>query len=63
MSNNMMLQQFPKFMQEMRGKDPNEMINQLISSGQINQQQLNQVQQQAQQMDGMFDQFKSMFHF
>lgn len=63
MSNNMMLQQFPKFMQEMRGKDPNEMINQLISSGQINQQQLNQVQQQAQQMAGMFDQFKSMFHF
>lgn len=57
------IMQFPKFMQQMRGKDPNAIINGLISSGQINQQQLNQVQQQAQQMSAMFDQFKSMFHF
>lgn len=57
------IMQFPKFMQQMRGKDPNAMINELVASGKINQQQLNQVQQQAQQMSGMFDQFKGMFHF
>lgn len=57
------IMQFPKFMQQMRGKDPNAMINELVASGKINQQQLNQVQQQAQQMSGMFDQFRGMFHF
>lgn len=60
---NSMMQQFPKFMQMMQGKDPNEIINQIVSSGQISQAQLNQVQQQAQQMSGMFDQFRKMFHF
>lgn len=57
------IMQFPKFMQQMRGKDPNAVINELFASGKINQQQLNQVQQQAQQMSGMFDQFRGMFHF
>jgi len=58
---NPMLQQFPKFMQMMRGKDPNQMINELVSSGQVSQDQLNAVQQRAQQVGGMFDQFKNMF--
>lgn len=58
---NPMMQQFPRFMQMMRGKDPNAMINELVASGKVNQQQLNQVQQQAQQMSGMFDQFRGMF--
>ena len=62
-SQNPMMQQFPKFMNMMRGRNPNEMINQLVSSGRINQSQLNQVQQQAQQMSGMFNQFKGMFKF
>lgn len=61
MPSNPMMQQFPKFMQMMRGKDPNAIINRLVSSGQINQAQLNQVQQQAQQMSGMFEQFRGMF--
>lgn len=58
-----MLQQFPKFMQMMRGKDPNQMINELVSSGRINQEQLDAVQQRAQQVGGMFSQFKTMFNF
>ncbi len=62
-SPNPMMQQFPKFMQMMRGKDPNQMINELISSGRINQEQLNAVQQRAQQVGGMFNQFKTMFNF
>ena len=48
-----MLQQFQQFMNQMRGKDPNQMINELVSSGQISQAQLNQAQKQAQQMQQM----------
>ena len=45
-----MMQQFQSFMQQMRGKDPNAMIQEMVSSGRISQDQLNQVQKQAQQM-------------
>lgn len=60
MSNNQggnMMQQFQRFMQEMKGKNPQEEINKLLQSGKVSQQQLNQVQQQAQQMQGMFKGF------
>ncbi len=60
---NPMMQQFPKFMQMMRGKDPNQMLNDLISSGQVNQDQLNAAQKQYQQMGNMLNQFKGMFGF
>lgn len=52
-----MLQQFQQFMQQMKGKNPNEEINKLLQSGKVNQQQLNVAQQQAQQMQGMFKGF------
>lgn len=52
-----MMQQFQRFMQEMKGKNPQEEINKLLQSGKVSQQQLNQVQQQAQQMQGMFKGF------
>lgn len=55
------LQQFPKFMQQMRGKNPTQMLNELVSSGKVTQQQLDAAQRQAQQMSGMFEQFKGMF--
>ena len=45
-----MISQFPQFMQQMRGQDPQQIINQLVQSGRVNQQQLNQAQQMAQQM-------------
>ena len=51
---NNMLGQFQKFMNEMKGKDPNVEINRLLQSGQISQEQLNQAQQMAHQMMGMF---------
>ncbi len=54
---------FMNFMKQMRGKDPNAMLNEIVSSGKISQQQLNMVQQKAQQVGGFFDQFKSMFNF
>lgn len=56
-----MMQQFPKFMQMMRGKNPTAMLNDLVSSGRVNQAQLNAAQQQAQRVGGMFEQFKGMF--
>lgn len=52
-----MIQQFQQFMQQMKGKNPHEEINKLLQSGKVSQQQLNQVQQQAQQMQGMFKGF------
>ena len=54
---------FVKFMQYMKGKDPNQIISNMVSSGQINQQQLNIVQQKAKQFGGLFNGFKSMFGF
>lgn len=54
------LMQFPMFLQQMRGKDPNAMLQQMVQSGQISQQQLNQAQQMAQSMLPQFEQFKGM---
>lgn len=58
-----MLSQFPQFMNQMRGKDPNQILQQMMQSGRVSQQQLNQAQQMANQMAGQFDQFKGMFGF
>lgn len=52
-----MFRQFQQFMNQMKGKNPQEEINKLLQSGKVSQQQLNQVQQQAQQMQGMFKGF------
>lgn len=57
------MQTFQQFMQQNKGKNPNEMIQQLLSSGQLNQNQLNQAQQMAKQMEGPLSAFKSMFGF
>lgn len=56
-----MMQQFQTFMNQMRGKDPNAMIQELVSSGRLSQQQLDQAQKQAQQMQGMFEGMRGMF--
>ena len=56
-----MMQQFQQYMQQMKGKEPNAIINEMVSSGKISQEQLNHVQQQAQQMQGMFDGRRGMF--
>lgn len=54
MPQNNMLAQFQQFKQQMQGKNPHEEINKLLQSGAINQQQLNQAQQMAQQFASMF---------
>lgn len=58
-----MLSQFRQFMGQMRGKNPDEVLNNLVSSGKISQSQLNQVQIQAQQMQNQFDGLKNIFGF
>lgn len=56
-----MMQQFQQFMNQMKGTDPNAMIQEMVSSGRISQDQLNQVQKQARQMQGMFEGMRGMF--
>ena len=56
-----MVQQFTQFMNQMKGRDPNQIINQMVSSGQLSQQQLNQVQEKARQMEGTFQSVRGMF--
>lgn len=53
-SNGNLMQQFQKFRNDMKGRDPNAEIQKLLSSGQISQAQLNQAQQMAMQMQNMF---------
>jgi len=58
-----MLGSFDSFMQQMRGQNPRAIINQMVQSGRISQEQLNAVQQRAQQMGGMFGRIKSRYGF
>ena len=44
---------FPQFMRQMQGQNPQQILNQMLQSGKVNQQQLNQAQQMAQQMQGL----------
>lgn len=57
-----MMQQFQSFMQQMRGKDPNAMIQELVSSGQVSQQQLDQAQRQARQIANTFQSMPGFSH-
>ena len=57
------LTQFKQFMEQMKGRNPDEILNNLVADGKISQSQLNQVQAQAQQMQGQFDGIKNMFGF
>ena len=45
-----MMQDYKKFREDMKGKNPQEEVNKLLQSGRVNQNQLNQIQQIAQQM-------------
>ena len=56
-----MMQQFQQFMNQMKGKDPNAVIQDMMQSGKITQDQYNQARQQAQQMQGMFEGMQGMF--
>jgi hypothetical protein len=55
--------QFNQFMQQMKGQDPNMLINQLLSSGRVSQQQINQAHQRAKEFEKQFDGMKKFFGF
>lgn len=61
--NNPIMIQFNQFMQQMKGQDPNAIINQLVASGRINQQQINQAHQRAKELEKQFEQMKKNFGF
>ena len=48
--NNNILQRFNEFRNQMQGKDPNEVLNNLISSGQVTNEQVQQAVSQAKQL-------------
>lgn len=60
---NNLVTQFQQFMQQMKGQNPTAIINQMVSSGQINQQQLNMLQQRAQDISSQLNGLKNMFGF
>ena len=47
-------QRFQQFRSEMQGKDPNALIQEMMQSGKITQEQYNQARQQAQQIANTF---------
>ena len=47
-------QRFQQFRSEMQGKDPNSLIQEMMQSGRITQEQYNQARQQAQQIANSF---------
>ena len=63
MMTNPLQNQFNQFMQQMKWQDPNAIINQLLASGRINQQQINQAHQRAQELDKQFNEMKKFFGF
>lgn len=56
-----MMQNFQMFMRHFQGQDPTKILNDLISSGKVSQQQLDIAQRQAQQMRHVFADFEKMF--
>jgi hypothetical protein len=63
MMGNPIQQQFNMFMQQMKGQDPNQILNQLLSTGRVSQNQINQAQQKANDMKNQLDNMKKFFGF
>lgn len=61
--NNNLFSAFQKFMQQMQGKNPNDVLNELIQQKGITQQQINQLQSKAQQIMPQMESLKNMFGF
>lgn len=55
--------QFNLFMQQMRGQDPNAVLNQLMSSGRVSQEQINQAHKQVENFKNQFESMKKFFGF
>ena len=53
--------QFNVFMQQIKGQDPNELINKLVSSGKVSQEQINQAHKQVENLKGQLKNMKNFF--
>lgn len=53
-----MINEFKRFRKEMQGVNPQDKMNELLRSGKVNQQQIEQANQMAQMAQGLF---KGMF--
>ena len=49
-----MMNEFKRFRQEMQGVNPQDKMNELLRSGKVNQQQIEQANQMAQMAQGLF---------
>lgn len=49
-----MMNEFKRFRQEMQGINPQQKMNELLQSGKVNQQQIDQANQMAQMAQGLF---------
>lgn len=58
-----MLSWFPQFMQQFRGQNPTQILNNLVNDGKVTNEQVEQARKIAGQMDGQFSQFMGMFGF
>ena len=54
------MQRFQQFAEQMKGQDPNQIIQQMVSSGKVSQAQLDEAQRQARQMQGMLESMRGM---
>lgn len=62
-NNNNLFSQFGNFMNQMKGQNPNTILNNMINSGQISQSQLNQAQNMANQLQSQLDGIRNNFGF
>lgn len=62
-NNNNLFSQFGNFMQQMKGQNPNTILNNMINSGQISQSQLNQAQNMANQLQSQLEGIRHNFGF
>ena len=53
--------QFNQFMQQVKGQDPNALIQKLVFSGRVSQQQLDMAQKQAEMYKSQFDGMRKTF--
>lgn len=61
--NNPIISNFNMFMRKMKGQNPNVIIDQLVKSGRISQEQLNQAQEQVKQLEPQLADLKKNFGF
>lgn len=61
--NNPMMFQFNQFMQQMRGQDPQKVLEELVKSGRVSQKQLNDAQKMAKSIGSQLESVRKNYGF